>query len=143
METVIFWLIVAVAVIALDIFTSSFLFMWFSIGAAAAIIASLLGGSFPVQFLAFAVVSLIAIGIGYPIVKKKYKETIKRVPLMEESYIGKVFEATEDIEETSMIKVGGVYWTAVNKGKKIEKGHKFQVTGIDGNKLDIKGLEEE
>lgn len=62
---------------------------------------------------------------------------------MEETYIGKVFIAEEDIEETGRVKVGGNYWTAENVGKKILKGQKFQVTGIDGNKLTIKLLREE
>ncbi len=37
---------------------------------------------------------------------------------MEETYIGKVFIAEEDIEETGRVKVGGNYWTTENVGKK-------------------------
>ena len=41
MLDVIIWLIVAVAAILIDIATSSFIFMWFSLGALVAIILSL------------------------------------------------------------------------------------------------------
>lgn len=143
MATVIFWLVVAAAVIALDILTSNFLFVWFSLGALGAIGAYMLGANFTIQFVVFAVISLIAIAIGYPIVKKKYKQSVVRTPLMEETYIGKIFEATEEINETARIKVAGIYWTAINKDSKIVIGQKFQIIGIDGNKLNIKGLGEE
>lgn len=143
MATVIFWLVIAAAVIVIDICTSSFLFVWFSLGSLAAIVAYLLGANLTIQFLVFAVVSLISIAIGYPIVKKKYKESVTQIPLMEETYIGKVFEATEEIKETGRIKVSGIYWAAVNKENTIKVGQKFQITGIDGNKLIIKGLGEE
>ena len=43
MVEVIVWILVAIAVIAIDIVTSSFIFMWFSLGAIVAIILSLLG----------------------------------------------------------------------------------------------------
>ena len=62
---------------------------------------------------------------------------------MEESYVGKVFEAEEEIKDSARIKVGGIYWTAVNKSEKILIGQKFQIVGIDGNKLIIKSLGEE
>ena len=43
--------------------------------------------------------------------------------------------ANEDMGETSKIKVSGIYWTAYNKGKVIEKGQEYIITGIEGNKL--------
>lgn len=143
MATVIFWLVVAAIAIAIDICTSNFLFVWFSVGALGALLAYLVGANFTVQFVIFVVISLITVAIGYPIVKKKYKQSVVHTPLMEETYIGKIFEATEDIKEVAKIKVGGIYWTAINKSDSISLGQKFQITGIDGNKLIIKGLGEE
>ena len=43
MFEIIIWLLIAFLVIVIDIVTSSFIFMWFSIGAIAAIVLSLLG----------------------------------------------------------------------------------------------------
>lgn len=139
----IFWLIVSIAAILIDIFTSAFLFVWFALGGIVAIISDLMGYGILVQVALFGVVSLISIAIGYPWAKKKFKNSIKRTPLMEETYIGKQFIAEEDIEKQTRIKVEGIYWTGYNKGKLIKKGDRFKITGIDGNKLIIESLEEE
>ena len=143
MGTAIFWLIVAIFFVAIDILTSAFVFCWFGIGAVVSIVLSLMNVKFAIQFIAFTVVSLIAIAIGYPLTKNAVKKSVKHTPLMEETYIGKTFTAEKDIEETGEVKVGGNYWTTENVGKKILKGQKFQVTGIDGNKLIIKVVMEE
>ena len=143
MGTAIFWLIVAIFFVAIDILTSAFVFCWFGIGAVVSIVLSLMNVKFAIQFIAFTVVSLIAIDIGYPLTKNAVKKSVKHTPLMEETYIGKTFTAEKDIEETGRVKVGGNYWTTENVGKKILKGQKFQITGIDGNKLIIKVVMEE
>ena len=143
MTLIILWLLIAIGVIILDLLTSAFIFVWFSIGALAAIIANLYGVSFAGQFTIFAVVSLISLLICYPIVKNKFKKDIKRTPLMEEKYIDMVLFAKEDIFDRTRIKVGGSYWIGENKGCQINKGTKFKIIGIEGNKLLIKGLEEE
>jgi membrane protein implicated in regulation of membrane protease activity len=143
MEMLIFWLVFSVGVILIDVFTSAFLFVWFAFGGAAAIIANLLGANLMGQIVSFGVVSIIAVAIGYPWAKKKFKTSIKRTPLMEETYVGKEFIAEGDIEETTRLKVSGIYWTGCNKGDKIKKGQKFKIVGISGNKLIIKGIEEE
>ncbi len=91
----------------------------------------------------FGISSIIAISIGYPWSRKKFKNTVNRTKLMEEEYIGKTFIASEDIEDRYRFKVSGIYWTGENKGEKILKGQKFQVVGIEGNKLVIEGIREE
>lgn len=76
--------------------------------------------------------------VGYPWVKKKFKVEKNHIPLMEQTYIGKIMIAEKDIDEKSEIKVSGIYWTVINKGSKINKGDKFVITGIEGNKLTVK-----
>ena len=137
METAILWIIIGIVVIILDVITSSFLFVWFSVGALAAMIASLMGASFGIQIIIFLVVSIITISIGYPWARKKFKSTITRTPLMEEEYIGKILKAEEDIEEIGKAKLGGVYWRVINKGKAIKKGENFKIIEFEGNKLRI------
>jgi membrane protein implicated in regulation of membrane protease activity len=140
---IILWLVIGVGVILLDIGTSLFLFVWFAIGSVVAIIAALAGLSFAWQLILFGISSIIAISIGYPWSRKKFKNTVNRTKLMEEEYIGKTFIASEDIEDRYRFKVSGIYWTGENKGEKILKGQKFQVVGIEGNKLVIEGIREE
>lgn len=140
---IILWLVIGVGVILLDIGTSLFLFVWFAIGSVVAIIAALVGLSFAWQLILFGISSIIAISIGYPWSRKKFKNTVNRTKLMEEEYIGKIFIASEDIDYRYRFKVSGIYWTGENKGEKILKGQKFQVVGIEGNKLVIEGIREE
>ncbi len=140
---IILWLVIGVGVILLDIGTSLFLFVWFAIGSVVAIIAALAGLSFAWQLILFGISSIIAISIGYPWSRKKFKNTVNRTKLMEEEYIGKTFIASEDIDNRCRFKVSGIYWTGENKGEKILKGQKFQVVGIEGNKLVIEGIREE
>jgi membrane protein implicated in regulation of membrane protease activity len=142
MNAVIFWIIVAAAVIAIDIATSNFLFAWFAVGAFAAMIADLLGVSFGVQAVLFLVVNLITVSVGYPWAKRKFKVGVKRTPLMEENYIGRVMKAKEDIKDRAKIKVDGIYWTVQNSGEEIKQNESFKIIGIEGIKLMIKKEEE-
>lgn len=142
MNYLLLWLSIAAGVILLDILTSNFLFAWFAVGAFAAILAGGFGVTTGTQIIIFLLVNLITISIGYPIVRKKYKAGSKRVPLMEESYIGRIFTAEEDIERVGRIRVSGIYWGIINDGNKIRKGEKFKVTAIKGIKLVIRKEEE-
>ena len=138
MVEVISWILVAVFLIAIDVITSSFIFMWFSLGAIVAIILSLLNFTVLYQIIAFLIIGVVTIYIGYPWAKKKFKTDVKQVPTMEETYIGKTMTAEEDMGETSLINVSGIYWTACNKGKIIKNGEEFTITGLEGTKLIVK-----
>ena len=142
MIEVIIWILVAIFLIVIDIITSSFIFMWFSLGALVAIILSLLNFTVLYQIIAFLIIGVVTISIGYPWAKKKFKADVKQVPTMEETYIGKTMTAEEDMGETSLIKVSGIYWTACNKGKIIKTGEEFTITGIEGTKLIVKSKED-
>lgn len=136
------WLAIAAGVILLDILTSNFLFAWFAVGAFAAMLADGFGLAIGIQSIIFLLVNLITVSIGYPMVRKKYKAGAKRVPLMEENYIGRSFIANEDIEREGRIRLDGVYWGIINYGEKIKKGEKFKITSIEGIKLVIRKEEE-
>lgn len=142
MELSIFWIVLGVVVFILDIATSSFLFIWFSVGAFAALIASLMGASVGLQIVLFLGISIVTISIGYPWARKKFKKSVTHTPLMEENYIGKVLKAEEDIEERGKAKLGGVYWAVLNNGPVIKKGESFKIISFEGNKLRIEKEEE-
>lgn len=140
MGSAIFWLIVAICVFAIDILTSNFCFVLFSIGAVVAAICGALGIPFSTQIIIFAIISIISLVVGYPWLKKKYKKSHKNIPLMEETYIGKIMESEKEIVSKSQVKVSGEYWTVINEGDVIHKGEKFIITGIEGIKLKIKKI---
>ncbi|AWK51196.1 nodulation efficiency protein D [Clostridium beijerinckii] len=134
----IFWLIIAIFAFAIDILTSNFCFMLFSIGAIVAAICGALGIPFMTQIIIFSIISIISLSIGYPWLKKKYKNMHKNTPLMEETYIGKIIESEKQIISKAQVKVNGEYWTVINEGDVINVGEKFIITGIQGIKLKIK-----
>lgn len=135
MLDIVIWLVVAITTIIVDVVTSSFIFMWLSIGALIAIILSFFGIDIIWQFIVFIITSIILIVVGYPWAKKKFKLEKNTTLTMEQTYIGRIMIANEDIVEKSRIKVDGIYWTAYNKGEKINKGNQFIIKGIEGNKL--------
>jgi len=131
----VFWVAVAVVALFIDITTSSFMFVWFAIGAVAAILAIVFNATVVVQAIIFGVVTAVFMAVGYPIVKKTIKKTVERTLTMEEGYVGKEFTITKDIDDKGNIKFQGIYWTVKNVGEPIKKGDMVQVTGIEGNKL--------
>ena len=143
MGEIILWLFIAIVAVATDMMTGLFLFVWFAIGSIAAIVANLYGASMGIQIIIFSVVSIILVLIGYPMIRRRSKKEIKKIPLMEEKYIGMEFIAEDDIEASTRIKVGGIYWGAVNQGETIKKGQKFRIIGLMGNEFIIKSILEE
>ena len=138
MGPTVFWLVVAICSIVIDVMTSSFFFVLFSIGAVVAAICGVFGVPFLIQVIIFAVVSIISLVLGYPVLKKKYKNMHKRTPLREETYIGKIMISEKEIFDKAQIKINGEYWTVVNEGDAIYVGDKFEIIGIEGIKLKIK-----
>lgn len=139
MEMLLFWIILGIILILVDVFTSAFIFVWISLGAFAAAIAEAAGLSLAAQGGIFFIISVIACLSGYPWAKKKFKN-IKRTELMEDKYIGMEFIAEEDIIEKVQLKVDGIYWTGYNEGERISKGEKFKIERIEGNKLMLKKI---
>lgn len=134
------WIIVGIASLAVDILTSAFIFVWFSVGALTAIIASLLGYSFTVQLITFVIVSTAFIVVGYPLVKNTIKKSIVMTPTTEQGYIGRELTIDEEIVDRATIKIDGIYWTVKNEGQQVKKGDKVKITGIEGNKLTIRKI---
>ena len=77
MIEVIIWILVAIFLVVIDIITSSFIFMWFSLGALVAIILSLLNFTVLYQIIAFLIIGVVTISIGYPLAKKKIQDRCK------------------------------------------------------------------
>lgn len=84
----ILWIVVGLIFLVVDVVTSTFLFIWFSIGAIAAIIANMLGFSIGVQTLTFIFVSALFTAVGYPLMKNTIKKTVAPTPTTEKDILG-------------------------------------------------------
>lgn len=131
------WLSIAVIAVLIDVFSSNFFFVSFSIGSILAIISMFLNASDSIQIIIFIIGNLISIIILYPITQRVLKKSVKRTARMEEKYIGKELTAGEDIIDKATIKVSGIYWTVKNEGAEIKKGDKFIIQRIEGTILII------
>jgi len=134
------WIIVAAVALAIDLITSSFLFIWFTVGGIVAIVLALFNYPFSTQLITFIGLSSALMAVGYPIVKKTIKKTVPITPTMEEKYIGDEFYVDSDVNEKATIKFQGIYWTVKNEGEDIKKGDKVKIVGIEGNRLLIKKI---
>ena len=137
---IILWIIIAILSLIIDISTSSFLFVWFTIGAIIASILSLMNFSFTIQIITFIITSIVLMVICYPIIKRTIKKTVPTTSTMEEEYIGDEFIIKRDVESKATIKYNGIYWTVKSVQGKIEKGSTVKIVGIEGNKLLIKKI---
>lgn len=134
------WIIVAAGCLALDIATSAFLFVWFTVGGIAAIIANMLNYGSTVQIVTFIIVSTLFTAVGYPFAKKTIKKTVPVTKTMEQGYIGREIIVSDEVVDKALIKLDGIYWTVKNQGKPIAKDDKVKIIGIEGNKIIIRKI---
>lgn len=133
----IFWVILLVVFVVVEAITAQLTTIWFAAGAAAAIVAEMLGAEQWLQWVVFAVVSAIAVVATRPLVKKI---TAKRMePTNADRCIGMTAIVTEEIDNVAgkgTAKVGGTAWTARSQnGEVIAQGSQVTVTAIEGVKI--------
>lgn len=141
-NSLILWVVIGGIALAVDIATSSFLFVWFTVGAIAAIITQIFDYSFMAQLINFVWISGVSMVIGYPIVKKTIKNSVKPTPVREETYIGEVLTVDSDMIQEGKVRLDGVYWQVLNVGEVIEEGDEVKVIEVRGNKIVITKNEE-
>jgi len=131
---VIGWFIAFVILLIIELVTVNLVTIWFAIGAVAAIITTIFTDSILIQSIVFVVVSVIALLITKPLIKKFKKFEVE--PTNSDRVIGKVGDVTKKIEKNKYgeVKVYGNTWTASSKGV-IEVGERVRVLSIDGVKL--------
>ena len=131
------WLIAFLGLLLLEFMTVGLVSIWFAIGAVAALITSFFTDSVVVQLIAFVVVSVVALIVTKPLVKKFKLYEIEPTNL--DRVVGKVGEVTKEItpSEYGQVKVLGAIWTAVSK-ENLAVGTKVVIEKIDGSKLIVK-----
>ncbi|MFA7116796.1 MAG: NfeD family protein [Bacteroidales bacterium] len=140
------WIICAIILMIIEIFTGGFALFCFSIGAVGGGIVAGCGGTVVWQFTAFAVISLICFIIIRPlIIKYLYKQgKHKTIDTNADGMIGKkglVTEKITDINNPGRVKIDGDYWQAVSfEDKSIAKGASVIVKKLDSIILTVEEL---
>ena len=140
MEEIMVWIWLGVIVLAclLEVATASQLVsIWAAVGGLAAMISNFLGAGQALQIVIFFVVTLIALALTRPLVKKlKNKKTEPTNADMCIGQIGKVISKIQGGEIMGQVRVSGTVWTAVSDfDGTIPEGAEVRIKRIEGVKL--------
>jgi membrane protein implicated in regulation of membrane protease activity len=136
------WILVAIVLAGIEIFTLSFVAVYPALGALAATVTALAGGSFGIQLLVFAAVSVGALVL----TRKPLLRLMKRMPNVPSnapSMIGKravvVIAIDEGTGQRGQVRVGTEHWSARSEGEEaIAEGTTVVVVRIDGVALVVR-----
>ena len=135
LSTVALWSVLAVGFLVLEGCTVAMVSLWFAIGAAAALVLSLLGAALWLQLLAFLAVSGVLLALLRPMMRKYVKSTKTNV----DSVPGTEGLVTEDIDNVAyqgQVKLGAMTWTARStSGASIRAGTRVRVDRVEGVKV--------
>lgn len=141
-----YWLILFVVLLVIEIITLGLTTIWFAGGAIVAFVASVLGAPLWIQIVLFFLVSILLLFVTRPIALKYLNAN--RTKTNAESLIGKIGVVTAEINnlrgEGSVI-INGQEWTArtVENSQTIEKDQLVIVKEISGVKLIVEQKREE
>ena len=140
METI-FWLILFVVLLIIEIFTMGLTTIWFAGGALVAFIMAFIGFELPVQIIVFLLVSILLLVLTRPIAIKFFNQ--ERQKTNAESLIGQkavVLDTIDTIHGTGRVEVNGMEWSAKvdEDAHIIEAGEIVVIEGIQGVKLIVK-----
>lgn len=144
MKTV-YWLILFVVLLLVEIFTMGLTTIWFAGGALAAFAAGVIGFGLVTQCIVFVVVSAILLIVTRPIAVKYFNKERQKTNV--ELLIGQQALVIEDIDTlhaVGRVEVRGQEWSAKTDDPegKIAKNTVVVVEGIQGVKLIVKEKEE-
>lgn len=130
----IFWLILFIVLLLVEIFTVGLVSIWFAIGAIVAMVSSFFIESIVIQGIVFVATSILVLLCTKKIVQRFRMSDI--IPTNLDRVIGKNGEVLEKIVpgSTGQVKVLGNIWSAVSSSE-IEVGQRIIVKQIDGVKL--------
>ncbi len=136
----IIWAAAIVIFGTLEAVTAQLVSIWFVFGAIAALIASFFKVPFAVQVIIFVAVTVLALVITRPLVKKFINP--KKVKTNADKVVGQTGIVVQDInnvEATGQVKVDGQIWTARSSDNQIiTAGNEVIIEKIDGVKLIVK-----
>lgn len=145
MQTI-YWLIIFVVLLLIEIFTMGLTTIWFAAGALAAFLAGTAGFDLVIQILVFVIVSVVLLILTRPLAVKYLNNASQKTNA--ESLIGQhalVLEDIDTLKAEGRVEVGGQNWSAKTDEPdgKIPKNTVVTVEGIQGVKLIVRQKEDE
>ena len=135
------WLFAVVIFLIIEALVPGLVSLWFAVGALAALLSAVLGAPLWLQLLWFFVVSVAALFLTRPLVKKFVNGKVQ--PTNADSLIGKecvVTEGIDNVRALGAVKIRGMEWTAraENDDAHYTAGDVVTVVAIEGVKLIVK-----
>lgn len=141
----IYWIIILVILIFIEIITLGLTTIWFAGGALASFVISLFFNNLLAEIIVFLVVSLVLLYFTRPLVLKYFNP--KRTITNYEGVVGKeamVIVTIDNIKATGQVIVDGQEWSArTADGSVLDKNTKVKVQGITGVKLIVTKIKED
>lgn len=140
-EQIIFWLVLLIVLLGIEMATMGLTTIWFAGGAVVAILAALLHAPMIVQIVLFFLVALVLIIFTRPVAVRYFNRD--RIRTNVESIVGKqaiVTEEIDNLQEKGKATVNGQEWTArsIVAGKKIQAGAVVTIVSVSGVKLMVR-----
>ena len=137
------WIILLVLAVIIEIATTDLTSIWFAAGALVALILNLFVQDELIwlQIMLFAIVSIEAMIIIKPIIKRKFSS--ETVETNVNALIGKtvIVVSTIAMYNPGSIKAEGIEWTAVTEDETFEPGDLVEIVSISGNTMLVKSVE--
>ena len=142
---VIIWLVLLIIFLIAEAATVTMVSLWFAAGSLAALIVSLLGGTWAAQVITALVVSNLLLACLRPVVRKHFTPKLSKTNV--DAVIGSKGYVTADIDNvgaTGTVKLGAMEWTARStSGAPVPKGTLVKVDRIEGVKVFVSPAEVE
>ena len=140
-EMMIFWLVLLIVAIIVEVATMGLTSIWFAGGALVAILAALLHLPVFVQVLLFFLVSLLLLFFTRPVAVRYFNK--ERVRTNVESMVGRQAVVTgeiDNIQGTGQVTVSGQEWSArsVDDSLRIPVGNVVNIVSVSGVKLIVR-----
>lgn len=144
----ILWTILGIILIVAEVFTAGFFLLWFGVGAMAAAVLAYLGFGIGLQFLAFALISIVLTALSRTIFVNYFshkrtgnelKSGIDGLP----GQIGTVVLGSRGALQAGEVKVFGSTWTAFpEKGEApLREGERVEVVRVQGASIYVRSTE--
>jgi membrane protein implicated in regulation of membrane protease activity len=138
------WLIAAIVLVIIEIFTAGFGIICFAIGALFSALTGYLGGSLVWQLVVFAATSMLAFFFLRPVIIKVLDRKSKDVKTNADALVGRVgivSETIDNTQNTGRVAIDGDDWKAVSSdGSVINKGQKVEILSLNSIILTVKTL---
>lgn len=145
MNMTMFWLIVLVVLVVIELLTMGLTTIWFAGGALIATVAAVFNTPVALQVILFLVVSAVLLFFTRPVAVKYFNKD--RVRTNAEGLVGRqaiVISEVDNLQGTGQVNVGGMEWSARTRidGVRLPVGTVTTILGINGVKLIVEERKE-